>query len=99
MHLDMQIFNRVSSISVLVCIAAVTTTNCAIFSAAVYMRAHRKEPMLVVSIISGLLTAVVVWRGSTYGVFEMMLGYTVVTMLVALPWTMRLLHGYLVRHR
>lgn len=99
MQLDMAIIQRVSSLPVLICIATVTTTNCAIFSAAIYMRAHREEPMLPVSVTGGILTAVVVWYGSKYGAFEMMLGYTVVTILVALPWTLRLLHSYLARHK
>jgi hypothetical protein len=99
MQFDFTIIQRVSSLPVLICIAAVTAANCVIFSAAIYMRAHREEPMLAVSITSGLLTAVVAWHGSKYGAFEMMLGYAAVTILVALPWTMRLLHGYLVRHK
>ena len=99
MQFDLILVQRISSLPALICIAAVTTTNCAIFSAAVFMRAHREEPMLTVSITSGLLTAIVVWYGSKYGAFEMMLGYAAVTILVALPWTMRLLHGYLVRYK
>lgn len=96
---DLKLIQRVSSLPVLICIAAVTITNCFIFSAAVYMRAHREEPMLAVSIISGLSTAVVVWYGSKFGVFQMMLGYSAVTILVALPWTIRLLQGYIARHK
>jgi hypothetical protein len=99
MQFDLTIIQRVSNLPVLICIAAVTTTNCVIFSAAIFMRAHREEPMLAVSIISGLLTALVTWHGSKYGTFEMMLGYSAVTILVALPWTMRLLNSYLVRHK
>jgi hypothetical protein len=99
MQFDLAIIQRVTSLSVLICIAVVTTTNCVIFTAASFMRAHREEPMLTNSITIGLLTAVVVWHASKYGVFEMMLGYATVIILVALPWTMLLLNSYLVRHK
>ncbi len=78
----------------LACLAAVTVANTFVAAAATYMRAHKEEPMLPVSIATGVLTLAAAWFGSRHGVLPMMALYAAVTLLIALPWTARLFGRY-----
>ena len=93
------LMRRIAPLPVLACLAWVTVVNCAIFASAVFMRAHREEPMLPVSIAGGALTGLAAWLGSTHGATPMMASYALITTLVSLPWTLWVLRGYLARHR
>ena len=73
---------------------AVTAANSMVFAAAVYMRAHREEPMLPVSVVTGILTAVSAYFGSRMGVLPMVVIYAVITVCLSLPWTAWLFRGY-----
>ena len=86
--------SRVASLPALACIAWVTVVNSVVFAAAAYMRAHREEPMLPVSIVGAALTAAVAWLGSRTGVPAMMAMYAVITTCVTLPWTLLLFRRY-----
>lgn len=77
---------RIASPSVLVVLASATIVNSIVFALAIYMRAHREEPMLVQSIVVGLATASVVYFASEIGVYEMMLSYLMVMTFISLPW-------------
>jgi len=85
---------RISAPPVLACLAVVCLSNCVIFSAAAYMRAHREEPMLPVSVFGGLATVGIAYFGSQQSVFAMSLGYAALTSCVLLPWTLVLLTRY-----
>ena len=91
--------DRIAGLPVLLCIATVTVANCIVFSSAIYMRAHREEPMLAVSVACGILTAILAWYGSRHGALVMMLCYTGVTTFIALPWTLHILRTYFARNR
>lgn len=86
--------SRIAQPSVLGCLAWVTAVNSAVFAMATYMRAHRQEPMLPVSVVTGVLTATVAYFGSRVGVLPMMLSYAAVTTFVTLPWTSVLFRCY-----
>ncbi len=90
---------RIAPTPVLACIAWVTIVNSLVFSAAVYMRAHREEPMLGVSIVSAALTALAAWLGAKYGVLPMMAAYAAVATVVGLPWTLVLFKRYVQRNQ
>lgn len=79
--------HRIASPGVLIGLALTTVVNCAVFAAAVYMRAHREEPMLPISVTMAFLTAAAVYLGSMQGVLPMIAMYAGVTTVVALPWT------------
>ena len=96
--LGVNAIHRVASPAVLFWIACTATINTAVYAGAVYMRAHREEPMLPVSIVSALLTVGVVML-MRYDVQRMMLGYAAISSCVALPWTLLLLKRYRARHR
>ncbi len=53
----------------------------------VYLRAHKREPFLALSVVSGLLTGLsTVWLGRFYGATGMGAGYLAVVVLVVLPF-------------
>ena len=92
--LNIAVVQRFASIPVIICLSTVTLSNCFIFSAAAYMRAHKEEPMMVPSAVIGLLTLAGAIIGSTYGAIEMMIIYAIITSGVGLPWTYILFHRY-----
>lgn len=54
---------------------------------AAYLRAHKKEPFLTLSVVQGVLTCLSLWvLGRRYGVLGMMAGYLAVVMLFTLPY-------------
>lgn len=92
--LDVAFVARIAPFSVLALLALASIANCVVFSAAAYMRAHREEPMLLVSVCSAALTSVAAWLCSQFGLLEMSAAYTCVTVLVTLPWTLLLFKSY-----
>lgn len=97
--LNLPIMARIAPLPVLACLAWVTIVNCVIFTAAIFMRAHREEPMVAMSIVCSGSICVVAWLWSPYGALSMMKGYAAVLTLISLPWTLWILRGYLARHR
>jgi hypothetical protein len=85
---------RFAPVSVAGCIAVVTLANTFIFAAAAYLRAHKEEPMLWASLVSGLAILAGVSAGSAFGMLPMMAIYMAVTLLVTLPWTLALFRRY-----
>ena len=54
---------------------------------AAYLRAHKKEPFLILSIVQGLSTCLSLWvLGRWYGTLGMVAGYLAVVALFALPY-------------
>jgi hypothetical protein len=85
---------RFASVPVVLCIAVVTVANAFIFSAAAYIRAHKEEPMLAVSLVTGCATLGATVIGAGLGVLPMMLLYMLVSVVLALPWTTALFRRY-----
>lgn len=85
---------RIAPPSILAVLAITTTVNAMVYSMAIYMRAHREEPMLLQSIVMGLLIASSVYMGSVHGVFVMMMLYMLMSISVSLPWASVLFFKY-----
>lgn len=52
-----------------------------------YLRAHKREPLVYMSAVSGLLTGFSTWYfGSRYGAVGIALGYLAIALFVVLPW-------------
>ncbi len=85
---------RFAPLSVATCIAVATVANTFVFAAAAYLRAHKEEPMLRISLVSGLAMAGAVAVGSRAGVLPMMALYMAVTVLIPLPWTWTIFRRY-----
>lgn len=93
-HLGVPQMKRIADPSVLACLALVCAVNSIIFSVAAYMRAHREEPMLTLSIVGAVLTALIAYFGSMYSVLAMSLLYALLTAGVLLPWSLALFFRY-----
>lgn len=85
---------RIAPLPVLALLALASIANCVIFSTAAYMRAHRREPMMPVSVCWAAATTVAAWQLSKFGLLEMSAGYAGITVLGALPWTLLLFRHY-----
>ena len=86
-YLEILLMMRISSPKILMILAGVTIANSMVFSMAIYMRAHREEPMLIQSIIVGLIIGFGVYFISIIGIFEMMFFYMIVSIAISFPWT------------
>jgi hypothetical protein len=96
-HYDIGLVNRIAPAETLFWIACAATVNTAVYACAAYMRAHREEPMLPVSVVSALLTLAVVTL-LRHDVTSMMLGYAAISVCVSLPWSFLLYRRYRARH-
>ena len=97
-HYDIAVVSRIAPADTLFWIACAASVNTAVYAAAVYMRAHREEPMLPVSVVSALLTFAVVMLFRD-DITRMMRGYAAINVCVSLPWTFLLYRRYRARHR
>lgn len=85
-QIGMPLITRIAPPGVLSILAVTTVGNSMIFGMALYMRAHREEPMLIPSIVHGLLMVCVVYYFSKIGVFLMMFWYMMTVLFISLPW-------------
>lgn len=97
-HYEVEMISRIASPDTLLWIASAATVNTAVHAAATYMRAHREEPMLPVSIVSAVITFANVALMKD-DIPQMMLGYAVISVLITLPWTFLLYRRYRARHQ
>jgi hypothetical protein len=95
--LDQSIMGRVASPDILAILAAVTVANSLVFAMAMYMRAHREEPMLTQSLVFGMLTVLIVYFGSKVSIFAMMFSYMLACIFISVPWTVHLFRRYFIR--
>lgn len=66
-------------------LAITTILNQIVFAEAIYLRAHKQEPFLFISIVTGLLTATLAYiLGYYFGATGMMAGYCMVTIIISL---------------
>jgi len=86
--------NRVADLPTLACIAVTAAVNTVVYGAASYMRAHRVEPMLTVSVVAAGLTLTAAYFASRHGMFPTMLLQAMITVFVCLPWTLFLFRNF-----
>jgi len=85
---------RFVDVSVAVEISALTISNSIIFSAATYLRSHKEEPMMIVSVVSGIMSFIAIYFGSNIGVETAMSLYLGVNLLYTLPATLLIFKKY-----
>lgn len=85
---------RVAPLPVLACLALVAIVNTFVFAAAVYMRAHKEEPLLLASVVGGLLTGLSAYASARVGALPMMITYAALMCGVGLPWTIVIFRRY-----
>lgn len=77
-----------------VLLVAVFVAN-ALGPTSVYLRAHKKEPYVALSIVLGILTALLTWLlGAGFAAMGVALAYLVVQGLVAMPWSLWIFYRY-----
>ncbi len=91
---DVALADRLPDAAVMLSIAWGTLVNSIIFCVAIYMRAHRQEPLLLMSVFTGILVFLVTWVGSYYSASHMMLGWAGVTTFFALPYAIMVLRRF-----
>ena len=89
---------RIASTETLFWIACASVFNTGVYAAATYMRAHREEPMLPVSLITAALILGVILL-TRDDVAHMMFGYAAIYGLFTLPYSFILLKKYQKRHQ
>lgn len=86
--------NRFTDTPTLLCLSVATVVNCAIYGMATFARAHKEEPLLVQSIVSAVIMVPAVYLGSYVGITQMMLAFSLVLTIVALPWVAIIFRRY-----
>ena len=93
-QIGFDVAQRISSLTVIVCMALVTITNALIFAFAVFMRAHREEPMTKPSVTLAAIAFTIVYWASRYSVELTAIMYFSATIFVSLPWSYKIFLRY-----
>ncbi len=88
------IVHRFPPINAMICLGLITIANSLIFSVALYMRSHKEEPMLISSVVCGLLTLGGVYLGASYNQFTVTFVYMMITISIGVPWAFVLFKSY-----
>jgi hypothetical protein len=78
---------RIASLPIIAFLVLVSAVDSFINGAAVYMRAHKKEPMLVPSVVGGIMTLAIAYFGSMVSSLLPVALWALSTLLIGLPWT------------
>lgn len=93
-HYGLSITSRLTDIKTLLLMVGVNLINHIVFCCAAYMRAHKKEPMLYNSVVTGIVVAIVVYFSSMISVYVTIFSYFTTLLLICLPWTIFLFRKY-----
>jgi O-antigen/teichoic acid export membrane protein len=86
-YLNFNLANRFLSPFYLSLLCISTFVNQIVSGFAIYLRCHKKEPFLIVSIVMGILTATsTMVLGKYFGIDGIVIGYTLLTVFVSLFW-------------
>lgn len=84
---EIKLYERFIPLFPLILFCFTTFINQLIFNWSVYLRCHKKEPLLYSSILISIANLIVLYlSGSKAGLIGIAIGYTSVTLLLALPW-------------
>ncbi|WP_347254301.1 hypothetical protein [Leminorella grimontii] len=93
-YYEFSLIERLVSIDILIMMAIITLVNHIIYCCATYMRAHKEEPMLFNSIVTGILVGLSVYFSSKVSVSVTILSYFSILFFICLPWTVVLFNKY-----
>ncbi len=93
-QLDISIVKRIPNEAVLACFGVATVVNAMVFSMALYMRCHKEEPMLVSSVVGGILILIGIYVGTAYSLLMTAFFYALITTIIGLPWSWLLFRRY-----
>jgi len=93
-QLGLSFVHRLSSVEVMCCIALVTIVNSVIFGMAVFMRTHKEEPMTLPSVVLAVIVLCIARWASAVSVEATSALYLLVTLVIALPWTLSIFKNF-----
>lgn len=93
-QLGFSFVRRLSSVEVMCCIALVTVINSVIFGMAVFMRTHKEEPMTLPSVVLAVIVLCIARWASAVSVEATAALYLLVTLVIALPWTLSIFKNF-----
>lgn len=86
-HFRFPIGQRFLSVELVSLLAGITIMNHIIFAMASYLRAHKREPLLLCSVVIALLVLLSTYYfGKYYGATSVILGYFMITLVLGLGW-------------
>lgn len=85
---EFSLVHRLPTLDVLLMLSLVALINHLIFCMALYMRAFKDEPLLICSLVSGVIISILVFFGSLYSANITILFYLLVTAFVSFPWVL-----------
>jgi O-antigen/teichoic acid export membrane protein len=81
-----QVMLRILSFPQLLLLAAAALASHAVYAEAIYLRAHKQEPFMKLSVLNGaLITAAALLTVPTFGLWAAVVSYSAVTIFVSLP--------------
>lgn len=84
---DFKIAERFLSLKFTILLSLVTILNQIINSWATYLRCHKQEPFLLISVVGGVLCLIsTITFGYLFGVSGIIYGYLFITMFIGFPW-------------
>lgn len=86
--------DRFADTLTLFCMSLAVVVNCLIYGMATFARAHKEEPLLVQSIATAVIMVPAVYIGSYIGVGQMMMAFSIILTVVALPWVTVIFRRY-----
>lgn len=85
---------RLMAVPVLIAVAFAGCANTAIYAMAIYVRSHKVEPFVAVSVVTAIITLVFATIGATHNSDWSVSGYVATVLLVSLPWTIAIFRHY-----
>jgi hypothetical protein len=79
--------DRILPLSYCLLVGLSAIASSVIYAMAIYVRAHKEEPFVAISIFSGLTSVILIFFGSYFGVFWAIFLYSFSILFVALPLT------------
>ncbi len=79
--------DRILPLSYCLLVGLSAIASSVIYAMAIYVRAHKEEPFVIISILSGLTSVILIFFGSYFGVFWAIFLYSFSILFVALPLT------------
>jgi hypothetical protein len=93
-YVEFSLVTRLPSILALSFLAVAALGNVFISTAALFMRAHKEDPLLVSGVVSAIVTAVAVQLSVPYGSDWVVGSYAAIVWVMGVPWTIVLLRRY-----
>lgn len=91
---DLPIAGRLPDLPILMFLAAVSLGNSFVLPAAMFMRAHKEEPLMASAVVMAIATAIDVYVMAPRGAIWVVGGYAILSWTIGVPWTAMLLGNY-----